>query len=125
MILESYHLLKRMEGRPAMWTGELSLKSIHCYISGYYQALLDHQLASKDHSEEPFFDWVANKLGYYESTAGWANMILAASMGFQPGEIDWEAFLTTPVTYEQHLQSIRYFYELVEDYKKESTGEHA
>jgi hypothetical protein len=119
MILECYKILKQIELHPAMWTGEATLDSIRNYISGYYHALLDNKIVHKAHTDEPFFDWVANKLGYYESSAGWANMILAYCMGFKPQEINWEDVFATPVTKEQHLKSISYFYELLEEFKKE------
>lgn len=119
MILDCYKILKQIEPRPAMWTGEATLKSIHNYISGYYRALLDNKIVQKPHTDEPFFDWVAKKLGYYESTAGWANMILAFSMGFKPENISWEEVFATPVANEQHLKSIKFFYELVEQFKNE------
>ncbi len=109
-----------MEARPGMWTGEATLRSIHTYITGYYHALLDNKFVPKSHTDEPFFDWVANKLGYYESTAGWANMILAYSMGFKPKGISWEEVFASPITQEQHSQSIKLFYELVEQYKTEN-----
>jgi hypothetical protein len=102
-----------------MWTGEATLKSINNYISGYYHALLDNKIVQKPHTDEPFFDWVAKKLGYYESTAGWANMILAFSIGFKPENISWEEVFATPVTNEQHMKSIKFFYELVEQFKNE------
>jgi hypothetical protein len=111
--------LKQIEPRPAMWTGEATLKSIHNYISGYYHALQDNKIVQKSATDEPFFDWVANKLGYYESTAGWANMILAYSMGFKPENISWEEVFATPVTNEQNLKSIKFFYELVEQFRNE------
>ncbi len=117
MILECYKILKQIEQRPAMWTGEATLKSINNYCNGYHHALVDNGIVS--HSNEPFFDWVAKKLGYYESTAGWANMILAYCMGFEPKDISWEVVFATTVTKEQHLKSISYFYELVEEFKKE------
>jgi len=109
-----------MEGRPQMWTGELSLKSMHTYCSGYYMALLDHKIVVLEpFTICPFFDWVANKLGYYESTAGWANMILACSMGFNTREIHWEEFFKTPVSAQEHTKSIKLFYTLLEDFKTE------
>ena len=119
MILDCYHLLKLMERRPAMWTGEESLRSIHNYISGYYHALLDNKIVQRPLTDEPFFDWVAKRLGYSESTAGWVNMILAYCMGFKPENIIWEKFFATPVTKEQHLKSIEFFYELTEEFKNE------
>ncbi|UTN02973.1 hypothetical protein L0669_16735 [Flavobacterium bizetiae] len=121
MIIECYKLLKEIEKRPAMWTGEASLKSIKIFVSGYYQALRDNKIV-EENIDEPFFDWVANKLGYFESTAGWANMILAYSIGFKPESIIWEEVFDYNVTKEQHLRSIQIFYELVEQFKDELEG---
>lgn len=117
MILECYKILKRIEQRPAMWLGETTLVNINNYCNGYHQALIDHGIIEP--SEEAFFDWVAKKLGYYESTAGWVNMILAHCMGFEPKDISWEIVFASTVTKEQHVQSVNYFYELVEEFKKE------
>ena len=44
MIIECYQLLKEIEKRPAMWTGEVNLKSIKLFVSGYYQALIDNKI---------------------------------------------------------------------------------
>lgn len=120
MILQCYPLLKSIEHRPAMWTGEMTLKSMHVYIRGYYRALLEHKIVEDREINEPFFDWIADKLGYSSSTAGWANMILAHCMGFDPEEILWETYLATPVTNEQHTQSVKLFYELLEEFKTET-----
>ncbi|MDX1954053.1 MAG: hypothetical protein SFU20_00890 [Chitinophagaceae bacterium] len=102
-----------------MWTGKATLYNIHSYISGYYQALLDNKIVQKIHTDEPFFNWVAIKLGYNESTAGWENMILADCMGFKPENTKWEEIITSPVTGEQHLKSINFFYELLEQFKND------
>ena len=118
MIIECYQLLKEIEKRPAMWTGEVNLKSIRLFVSGYYQALIDNKIVPEN-IDEPFFDWVANKLGYFESTAGWANMILAYTLGFEPQSIIWEEVFDYNVTKEQHLRSVQQFYELVEQFKSE------
>lgn len=106
-----------MEQRPFLWTGEATLSSINNYCNGYHHALIDNGIVPESH--EPFFDWVAKKLGYFESTAGWSNMILAYCMGFEPKNIDWEIVFATTVTEEQHRKSISYFYELVEEFKQE------
>jgi hypothetical protein len=119
MILDCYEILKKIESQPAMWTGEATLKSINIYISGYYYALLENKIAQQPKVNEPFFDWVAKKLGYYESTAGWANMILAYCMGFKPDFINWEEVFATQVTEEQHIKSIKFFYELVDKFKND------
>ncbi|MBF4483207.1 hypothetical protein [Flavobacterium sp. CSZ] len=85
---------------------------------GYYQVLIDNKIVPEN-INEPFFDWVADKLGYFESTAGWANMILAYSIGFEPESIIWEEVFNHNITKEQHLRSLQIFYELVEQFKDE------
>lgn len=102
-----------------MWTGELSLKSIRTFIDGYSFALYEHNLIESDEDNGAnFHDWVANKLGFYESTAGWQNMILAVTIGLNPKSIKWENY-DSSVTKKQHENSIRKFYELLEEFVKE------
>ncbi|MBC7588572.1 MAG: hypothetical protein H7178_09440 [Chitinophagaceae bacterium] len=98
MILECYSLLKLIEHRPALWIDEVNLRGINNYVSGYYLALIDNKIIPKSPNTESFDDWVANKLGYYESTAGWVNMILGKSMGFKPEEISWKEVFDTHIT---------------------------
>ncbi|WP_337085166.1 hypothetical protein [Elizabethkingia anophelis] len=118
MIRELYPLLKRIETRPAMWTGEFSLQSINTFVSGYYHALLENGLLEMG-KEEPFFDWIANKLGYSSSTAGWVNMIVACTIGFKPQNINWNTFLETTITKEQHVASVEMFYKLLDEFKNQ------
>lgn len=101
-----------MEHRPAMWTGELSLKSIRTFIDGYRFALSERQSTLID---QDFNDWVAHKLGFGESTAGWQNMILAVTLSLHPKTLKWENY-DADVTKEQHEKSISKFYELLEEY---------
>ena len=102
-----------------MWTGEITLKSIHTYLSGYYQALVDQKAVSKPHTADSFHDWVAKRLGYFESTAGWTNMITAYSLGLDSKNISWENFSKTSLSEEHHDKSIRIFYVLLEEFKNE------
>lgn len=119
MILDCYTILKQFETNPALRTGEENLGSIHIYIAGYYHALLDNRVVQSPHTVDPFHDWVADKLGFKESTAGWVNMILAYCVGYESTEIEWEEFLAAPITKEQHLKSIELFYLLLEEFKME------
>lgn len=116
MLPELYPILTQMQARPAMFTGELSLRSIHTFLQGYSMALDQHQLL-KSPDTFSFNEWVAQQLGFKESTAGWANMILAVTLGLEPTTISWEECLALPVSKEQHQQSIKLFYQLLEDYK--------
>ena len=115
-MIEYYDLLKKMEAKPAMWTGELSLKSIRTFLSGYSYALEEYNLDEEQIVDQPnFHDWVAEKLGFFESTPGWANMILAVTIGLNPKKIDWTNY-DLSVTKEQHKKSIQKFYLLLEEF---------
>lgn len=118
---EYYPLLKLIEQRVPMYTGQWSLYSIHTYLSGYSHALRDNKIEQKSPPSISFFDWVAKKLGYYESTAGWANMTLAYSLGLDSSEIEWEPFFQRQVqiTEQQHINSVKLFYKLLEEFKLE------
>jgi len=107
---QCYTLLKKMEDRPAMWTGEATLKSIRTFLDGYYLALHENNLVDEGEEVEPnFHDWIANKLGFGESTAGWHHMILAYTIGLNPKKIQWKDY-DVKVSKEQHKESIKQFY---------------
>ena len=107
-----------MEQRTSMYTGDARLKSIASFLAGYGYAL-DKLNAKNDFGIGiHFFDWIANKLGYYESTPGWANMILASSIGLNPRNVNWSEYERN-ISSVQHLESIKLFYSLLDDYIKE------
>ena len=113
---EHYDLLKKMESRPQLWTGDIRLKSIRTFLDGYSYALYENNLNNSTNSEElNFHDWVANKLGFNESTAGWHNMILAVTMGLDPKKMEWKNY-DSEVTVNEHKESIKLFYKLLEEY---------
>jgi hypothetical protein len=116
---KTYHLLKRMEKRPMLWTGQNTLQSIATFLFGYRTAMKEHDLNEDFGITIVFFDWVADKLGYSSSTAGWANMILANVMGINPKKIKWDNY-DIDVTHKQHSESIKKFYELIDEYMNES-----
>ena len=118
MTEETYKVLKRMERRPGMWLGECTLKAFCTFLMGYQSSLVDRGFDDDILPSYEFFEWVKDKLGYYESTAGWANMILASTMGLNPKTIKWEDY-DKEVSIEQHLSSIKKFYELVEEFMNE------
>ena len=114
---EYYELLKKIELRPAMWTGEHSLKSIWIFLGGYSLALHDFHLIDLQEEYQPDFnDWVAKKLGFTESTAGWHNMILAYTLGLPP-RISWKN-IDAQAFKEQHSKSIKLFYLLLDEFVK-------
>ncbi|WP_075343488.1 hypothetical protein [Tenacibaculum agarivorans] len=115
---KTYNLLKRMQKRPMLWTGQNTLKSIASFLFGYQIAMKDHNFEDDFGISLDFFDWVADKLGYNYATAGWANMILANIMGFDPQNIEWENY-DISVTNTQHSESIVKFYALIDEYMDE------
>jgi hypothetical protein len=46
-------------------------------------------------------------------------MILAHSLGFKSDDIVWEEVFNYDISKEEHLNSIKKFYELLEEYKNE------
>ena len=103
-----YPLLKEIEPRPALWIGEYSL-------NGYSLALAQHKLLPLEEDTPNFHEWVAYKLGFYESTAGWHNMILAVTLGWNPTTIQRENY-AVEVSLEQHKRSIQLFYTLLDEF---------
>ena len=103
-----------------MYIGELKLENLKAYIAGYQHRVYDdfgEELYMEFLQDFPRFDdWVANKFGYYESTAGWHNMILAKEMGFAPENPRWDN-LTTNATEEQHKNSVIRFFDLINEFK--------
>lgn len=117
MILECYSLLKKIEEKPQMYIGGNRLQDICIFITGYYYALIDYKIITKPEEIDSFFDWIAQKLGFSESTAGWVNMIVAVSVGLSPKDINWNEFISLQITNEQHQKSISFFYNLLEEFK--------
>lgn len=75
--LDIHDVIERMRAKPAMWLGSRSLQELFVWLAGYRTALLDAR--QELHLGEPSFDhfhrFVQKKLGFAESTSGWANMI--------------------------------------------------
>lgn len=113
-----YELIETLSVRTAMYTGEHKLSNIRSFIDGYTFAVEDDELRSKFLSDfGGFHDWVAEKLGFRESTAGWQNMILAIEMGISPKEVKWANFFAANPSEEQHNSSVARFFRLVSEYK--------
>ena len=72
------NILQQIQRRPAMYTGENTLRSICHFLSGYSFALDRHGVSTDNDPlilPREFHDWVAYRLHFYESTSGWCNMI--------------------------------------------------
>ena len=112
-----YELIETLSVRTAMYTGEHKLSNIRSFIDGYTFAMEDVELRSQFLSDfGGFHDWVAEKLGFSGSTAGWQSMILAIEMGVSPKEVKWTGFAAN-ATKEQHDSSVARFFELVSEYR--------
>ena len=105
-------LLFQMQSRLGMYINPPTLPSLINFISGYTMATRCHHIDEPD-TLRSFHNFVAQQLGYAESTAGFANMILAYVYGFSPADIDWLNFLSQPISAQQHAQAVELFYRLL------------
>ena len=78
-----YQMLERIRRRPGIWIGTPDINKLKIYIDGYRQALMDAGIyAGKSQSSLfPLDFWFMHefskiKTHSYESTSGWANLIL-------------------------------------------------
>jgi hypothetical protein len=112
-----YELIEIISKRTAMYTGECKLSNVRSFLDGYAFAVRSETTRIDFLGNFPgFHDWVAKKFGFYESTAGWENMILAIEIGLSPKNIKWERY-SYNVTEEQHELSVKKFFELVSEYQ--------
>ncbi len=76
MAEDFYELLDAIRLRPGLYVSPKSVTALYNFIGGYLTAS-GHEIG---HSTQPpyreFNNWVAMKLGLYESTSGWRNMLL-------------------------------------------------
>ena len=89
------------------------------FLAGYHFAM--DSVGAIDISQPDFggfHNWIAAKYGYYESTSGWANMILAVELGLSPQDRSgsWNDF-KRKATEIQHTNSVKTFFKLVGEFK--------
>ncbi len=77
--IDIYDLLDSIEQKPAIYLGEKSLSLLRAFIDGYLFAARRSLLRPNGFFD--FHEWVALRLGYFESTSGYVNMILKSEMG--------------------------------------------
>lgn len=70
-------LIDKIRRRPALYLGSTSPIHLSSFIAGYYyRDSLPERIEEDAYVDfNSFNDWVANKLGHYQSTSGWAYMI--------------------------------------------------
>ncbi len=72
-----YDLLGLIRQRPAMYMGSTSIVLLRAFLAGYDFAARTHDIVEESEPDfGKFHDWVAQKFGWNESTAGWDNIIL-------------------------------------------------
>jgi len=76
--------------RTAMYLGEKKISILRGFIVGYLYGLdaKEIQLRESEPKFEKFNDWVANHFNWYESTAGWNNIILKECGGDEKLAVD-------------------------------------
>lgn len=114
-----YPLLQQMKIRLGMYIQPPTLPSLQNFIFGYQMALGVHKIDENLIFSKNFSDFVAQKYHFHESTAGFANMILAVAMGFDPQHIDWDEFLKHSINKETHQKAIDLFFSVLEEYSNQ------
>lgn len=73
-----YELLEMIKQRPGIYLGQRSLTALAGFIGGYFFAIAENNILVEEEIPpfRQFHDWVARYYKWYESTAGWKNIIL-------------------------------------------------
>lgn len=112
-----YTVIDLVRRRPGMYIGDPSPDSLLIFLSGYDLAMQHAGLV--DTSQPPlhgFHDWIAQRLGFYESTAGWANMIMAVTLGLNPRAMRWEGY-DHAATRTQRIEATERCFALLDEYR--------
>jgi hypothetical protein len=75
-----YEILDAMAKRPGMYLGEQSITILSGWVAGWCSAL-DDPFEGTEPPFREFHDWVALRLGFFESTSGWRLMLLKTYEG--------------------------------------------
>ena len=96
-----YDILEEIHPHPAMYFGDASILQLRAFLCGFSWAeeKLGVRLSQETPSFRDFDNWVAMKFGWYESTPGWANIILQEYEG-------------------DEQEAGRAFFELFDDFRK-------
>lgn len=88
MATDFYELLDYIRQRPAMYLSEKSITLLYGFLAGYN---FDKWIETVKNTNPPFGEfnnWVAMKLGFYESTSGWRRMLLKVENGDEEKAFD-------------------------------------
>ncbi|MBK9164519.1 MAG: DUF433 domain-containing protein [Acidobacteria bacterium] len=82
--VDIYELIERIRLKPALYLGLHSITRLDSFLDGYSLALDNLNVELVGNPDIWYFhDWVAMKLGKYESTAGWCNLLLESACGHE------------------------------------------
>jgi hypothetical protein len=72
-----YDYIEKIKSRSAMHIGDNTLSAMYFHLQGYFAACEEHGITNEEVPNfSGFHDFVAQYYSYYESTAGWKNIIL-------------------------------------------------
>ena len=112
-----YRAIDIVRRRPGMYIGDPSPEKLLVFLWGYMLAMGHAGLEDKSEpSFQGFHNWVAKRFGFYESTAGWPNMILAITLGLDPRTIRWEGYDAT-ATGAQLIEATERCFTLLDEYR--------
>lgn len=112
-----YDLFNKISVRTGMYIGDQKLSNLRSYIDGFEAAMYTAKVKNSSIPEfSGFHQWVAEKYGFYESSAGWQNMILVVEMGLSPKDINWDTY-SEKASQHQHKKSLERFFRLVLEFK--------
>jgi hypothetical protein len=120
-----YDVIDKIRVRPGMYIGSASPNSLRVFLEGYWMAMHDAGVPDASHPRlGGFHDWVASKLGFSESTAGWGNMILATTIGLDaarvPSHVRWED-IDQLASWQQRIEATGRVFALLDEYRREAT----
>ena len=106
--------------RLPMYIGDWSLKSLSLYFQAYTFALKRHDIKDSHYLEFfHFSEFVSHELGICARCVGWANIILAYSLGYRKDDdICWVELREREKTLseKEHKKSIDIFFELFDKF---------
>ena len=95
-----YEFIALIRPRPAMWLGSHSLVKLRSFLDGCFYMAEEHGIECCGRPDfGGLHDWVAMRFGWYESTAGWCNIIVKECGGDEGKALDR-------------------FFELIEEYRQ-------
>ena len=112
---------KKARKRFPMYTGEWTLNSICIYLNGYTHAMQACGFKENHYLSFWYFhEFVKDTFGFFESTSGWKNMIIAHSLGYESSMKDWcwEDMMKKEKTmsHEEHVNSTDIFFQLFDKF---------